>query len=86
MPLGGIMKAWQEHWSSGSKARLTYSLLEKVDHKRMNGDFFLNQDFTGHGVFPSHQARFLGKDPQCPCGRGEGPVFYALLPIHPCRL
>ncbi|GBO07530.1 hypothetical protein AVEN_58803-1 [Araneus ventricosus] len=47
-----ILEAWQQRWSGSSNARWTYSLLSKVDYKRIYGDFFLNQFSTGHGVFP----------------------------------
>ncbi|GBL75255.1 hypothetical protein AVEN_194485-1 [Araneus ventricosus] len=41
-----ILEAWQQRWSGSSNARWTYSLLSKVDHRRIYGDFFLNQVFT----------------------------------------
>ncbi|GBM46034.1 hypothetical protein AVEN_179286-1 [Araneus ventricosus] len=43
---------------------------------------FLNQVFTSHGVFPSHQASFFGKKPQWPCRRGECSVIHILLECH----
>ncbi|GBM67146.1 hypothetical protein AVEN_162419-1 [Araneus ventricosus] len=79
-----ILKAWQERWPAGSKARWIYSFLSKVDYKRMNADFFLNQVLTGHGVFPCHQSRFFGKDPQWPCIRAEGSIFQVLLECQKC--
>ncbi|GBM60414.1 hypothetical protein AVEN_206652-1 [Araneus ventricosus] len=57
-----ILEAWQERWSSGSKARWTYSLLSRVDYKRMNGDFFLHQVYTGR--YPlSSSSRFRQRSP-----------------------
>ncbi|GBN63214.1 hypothetical protein AVEN_186663-1 [Araneus ventricosus] len=46
-----ILEAWQQRWSGSSNATWTYSLLSKVDYKRIYGDFFLNHVVTGHGVF-----------------------------------
>ncbi|GBN82257.1 hypothetical protein AVEN_237035-1 [Araneus ventricosus] len=73
-----ILEAWQQLWSGSSNARWTYSLLSKVDYKRMYGDFYLNQVFTGHGVFPCHQAHLFGKDPRCPCRRADDSIFHVL--------
>ncbi|GBN57061.1 hypothetical protein AVEN_195158-1 [Araneus ventricosus] len=73
-----ILEAWQQRWSGSSNATWTYSLLSKVDYKRMYGDFFLIRVVTGHDVFPCHQARLFGKDPQYPCRRAYGYVFRVL--------
>ncbi|GBO38627.1 hypothetical protein AVEN_171765-1 [Araneus ventricosus] len=51
-----ILEAWQQRWSGSSNASWTYSMLSKVDTKRIYGDFFLSQVFTCNGVFPCHQA------------------------------
>ncbi|GBM17204.1 hypothetical protein AVEN_1973-1 [Araneus ventricosus] len=73
-----ILEAWQQRWSGRSNATWTYSLLSKVDYKRMYGDFFLIQVVTGHDVFPYHQARLFGKDLQYPCRRADGSIFRVL--------
>ncbi|GBM56656.1 hypothetical protein AVEN_250266-1 [Araneus ventricosus] len=73
-----ILEAWQQRWSGSSNARRTYSLLSKVDSKRIYGDFFLNQVSTGHGAFPCHHASLFGKDPQRPCRRADGSIFHVL--------
>ncbi|GBL88847.1 hypothetical protein AVEN_158958-1 [Araneus ventricosus] len=76
-----ILEAWQQRWSGSSNARWTYLLLSKVDSKRIYGDFFLNQVFTGHGVFPCHQARLFRKDPQCLYRRADGSIFHVLFEL-----
>ncbi len=65
---------WQERWDSSDKGRWTYTLIRDVSTTRCIGDFFMNQLMTGHGVFPSYQARFFGKDMICNCGNGIGDV------------
>ncbi|GBN50906.1 hypothetical protein AVEN_149586-1 [Araneus ventricosus] len=71
-----ILEAWQQRFSGSSDASRTYSLLSKADYKRIYGDFFLNQVFMGHGVFPCYQACLFGKDPQCPCRSADGSIFH----------
>ncbi|GBO41072.1 hypothetical protein AVEN_25169-1 [Araneus ventricosus] len=73
-----ILEARQQRWSGSSNARWTYLLLRKVDYKRMFGDFFLNQVFTSHDVFPYYQARPSRKHAQCPCRRFDGSIFHVL--------
>ncbi|GBM05539.1 hypothetical protein AVEN_94812-1 [Araneus ventricosus] len=58
-----ILQACQESWFNGSKAIWTYSLLGKEYYKRVNGVLFLNQVFTGQGVFPRHILAFLARIP-----------------------
>ncbi|GBO05350.1 hypothetical protein AVEN_162365-1 [Araneus ventricosus] len=43
-----ILEAWQQSLSGSSNARWTYSLLSKVDYKRMYGDFFLILSSRGY--------------------------------------
>ncbi|GBM50463.1 hypothetical protein AVEN_218481-1 [Araneus ventricosus] len=58
-----ILEAWQERWSSGSKARWTYSLLSKVDYKRTKGDFFLIQVLRAMALFHVIRLLLLAKIP-----------------------
>ncbi|GBM98358.1 hypothetical protein AVEN_273385-1 [Araneus ventricosus] len=69
MPPGG--KFWR-HGNNVGQVVLT------LDGSTQYDDFFLNQVFTGHGVFPCHQARLFVKDPQCTCRRADGSIFHVL--------
>ncbi|GBM48355.1 hypothetical protein AVEN_37805-1 [Araneus ventricosus] len=51
-----IKEYWQARWSDSRKGIGTKRFYEKVDTKRICGDFCFNQVLTGHGVFGSFQA------------------------------
>ncbi|GBL86981.1 Retrovirus-related Pol polyprotein from type-1 retrotransposable element R1 [Araneus ventricosus] len=51
-----IRENWQARWSNSRKRIWTRTFYEKVDTKRICGDFYFNQVLTSHGVFGSFQA------------------------------
>ncbi|GBN28650.1 hypothetical protein AVEN_185861-1 [Araneus ventricosus] len=73
-------------WTFGRKDRLTLQKVElrgnffdKVDLKRLKGDFFLNQIFTAHGIFKTYQNRFFGKSEECNCEADKEDAQHLLL-------
>lgn len=73
------LSEWQERWDESDKGRTTHSVFPKVSLKRVQGDFFMNQVLTGHGVFGSHQNRIFGSDPTCiSCGVSESSTRHVL--------
>ncbi|GBM04831.1 hypothetical protein AVEN_252789-1 [Araneus ventricosus] len=74
-----IRQNWQILWDHSSKGKQIKKLLDKVDEKRVLGDFYFNQIITGHGAFQIYQNRFVGKSPWCFCEKDEGTVEYAIL-------
>ncbi|GBM15934.1 hypothetical protein AVEN_270604-1 [Araneus ventricosus] len=74
-----IRQNWQILWDHSSKGKQVKKLFDKVDEKRVLGDFYLNQIITGHGAFKTYQNRFFGKSPWCFCGKDEGTVEHTIL-------
>ncbi|GIY01480.1 hypothetical protein CDAR_196711 [Caerostris darwini] len=58
----------QTYWQTSCKGRAVYDICPKVSTKRLHGNFYLNQIYTGHGVIASYQNKFFNKDPKCICG------------------
>lgn len=44
--------------------RLTYEIFPGVTPSRLQGDFYVNQIFLGHGTFGGHQARLFRRIPR----------------------
>lgn len=59
---------WQSSWGNSEDGRAVHSLLNKVSINYCFGNHYKNQVITGHGVFPTYQARFHGRTDICPCG------------------
>ncbi|GBN16345.1 hypothetical protein AVEN_248089-1 [Araneus ventricosus] len=74
-----ISQNWQILWVHSSKGKQVKELFDKVDEKRMLGEFYLNRIITGHGAFITYQNRFFGKSPWCLCGKDEGTVEHTIL-------
>lgn len=66
-----MLKLWQERWSSSNLGRKTHSFFPDVNDKRLCSDFFVNQIYSGHGVWGPYQHRFFGRSSVCSCGQGE---------------
>lgn len=62
-----VNELWQNRWSTSLKGRKVFAHFPEISRERVNGDFFLNQIFTGHGAMGPHQERFFGKEPLCDC-------------------
>ncbi|GBN08431.1 hypothetical protein AVEN_128653-1 [Araneus ventricosus] len=77
-----MIQCWQDRWNSSKKGKVTRSFFSKVCLNRVKGDFYLNQIFTGHGIFRTHQSRFFNKSIGCQCGRGVGDITHVLLFCH----
>ncbi|GBM12379.1 hypothetical protein AVEN_211564-1 [Araneus ventricosus] len=54
-----IRENWQARRSNSSTGIWTKTFYEKVDTKRICGDFYFNQVLPSHGVFGSFQDRCL---------------------------
>ncbi|GBN40983.1 hypothetical protein AVEN_71266-1 [Araneus ventricosus] len=78
-----MIKSWQNRWDSSKNGRATREFFKKVCVRRVKGDFYLNQIYTGHGVFRTHQHRFFGKTNVCHFGDEIGDMQHVLLE---CRL
>ncbi|GBM35640.1 hypothetical protein AVEN_244525-1 [Araneus ventricosus] len=74
-----IRQNWQILWDHSSKCKQVKKLFDKVDEKRVLGDFYLNQIISGHGAFQIYQNRFFSKSPLCFCGKDEGTVEHTIL-------
>ncbi|GBN50737.1 hypothetical protein AVEN_11155-1 [Araneus ventricosus] len=74
-----IRENWQARWSDSRKGIWTKTFYEKVDTKRICGDFYFNQVLTGHGVFGSFQASMFGKPAECQCGQNIESVSHVIL-------
>lgn len=72
------LERWTRRWENSFKGRRLRMFFPDPDPSRLNGDFFLNQVFTGHGAFAFHQSRFFGKDSTCHCGDDEGTVGHVV--------
>lgn len=72
------LSIWKERWSNSDKGRVTYELFHRVALSRLQGDFYVNQVFSGHGAFDGHQARFFHSSPQCFCGTSESSIRHCL--------
>ncbi|GBN80237.1 hypothetical protein AVEN_84626-1 [Araneus ventricosus] len=57
----------------------TKKFYEKVDTKRICGDFYFNQVLTGRGVLDSYQASMFGKSVECQCGQNIESVSHVIL-------
>lgn len=64
--------SWQEEWDNLDKGRHVYDYFSSVNIKRLEGNFYINQIYTGHGAIPVYQARFKGKRRSCWCGAHVG--------------
>ncbi|GIX87701.1 uncharacterized protein CDAR_617001 [Caerostris darwini] len=64
-----LNRLWQIRWSASTKGREVFALLSTVRTARIQGDFFINQLFTGHGAIGLHQERFFRKSSSCSCGQ-----------------
>ncbi|GBM15698.1 hypothetical protein AVEN_262872-1 [Araneus ventricosus] len=78
-----MIMSWQNRWDSSKNGEETREFFRKVCIRRVKGDFYLNQIYTGHGVFRTPQNRFFGKTNTCHCGNEIGDVQHVLLR---CRL
>ncbi|GBM73974.1 hypothetical protein AVEN_121786-1 [Araneus ventricosus] len=78
-----IRENWQARWLDSRKGIWIKTFYEKVDAKRICGDFYLNQVLTGHGVFCSFQASMFGKSAKCQCGQNIESVSHV---IFECEL
>ncbi|GBO11169.1 hypothetical protein AVEN_256021-1 [Araneus ventricosus] len=58
---------------------LDKKIYEKVDTKRICGDFYFNQVLTGHGVFGSFQASMFRKPAERQCGQNIESVSHVIL-------
>ncbi|GIY72493.1 RNase H domain-containing protein [Caerostris darwini] len=66
-----ITAEWQDRWTNSNKGREVFALLPKINEKRVQGDFFLNQIITGHGTLAVYQNRFFGKATTCDCSNSR---------------
>ncbi|GBN93797.1 hypothetical protein AVEN_219919-1 [Araneus ventricosus] len=55
------LSLWQERWTLSQKGSTTKKFISKVSLKRVKGDFYINQIYTGHGIFRTYQNRFFDK-------------------------
>ncbi|GBO11477.1 Putative protein in type-1 retrotransposable element R1DM [Araneus ventricosus] len=78
-----MIQSWQTRWDSSKNGKVTREFFKKVCVKRVQGDFYLNQIYTGHGIFRTHQYRFFSKTNVCHCGDEIGDMQHVLLE---CRL
>ncbi|KMQ82197.1 non-ltr retrotransposon cats, partial [Lasius niger] len=63
-----MLSRWQERWDSEIETgRKIYEVFPRVSESRLQGDFFVNQFISGHGIFLAYQERFHSKDPTCLC-------------------
>ncbi|GBN73783.1 hypothetical protein AVEN_95191-1 [Araneus ventricosus] len=60
-----IKEKWQARWADSRKGIWTKVFYEKVDTKRICGDFCFNQVLTGQGVFGSFQTSMFCKPAEC---------------------
>ncbi|GBO15135.1 hypothetical protein AVEN_272154-1 [Araneus ventricosus] len=74
-----IRQNWQILWDPSREGKQVNKLVDKVDEKRVLGDFYLNQMITSHGAFKTYQNRFFGKSPTCFCAKDEGTVEHTIL-------
>ncbi|GBN32880.1 Putative protein in type-1 retrotransposable element R1DM [Araneus ventricosus] len=74
-----MMQRWQDRWNSSKNGGVTRSFFGEVCLRRVKGDFYLNQVFTGHGIFRTHQSRFYNKPIECQCGAEVGDTAHVLL-------
>ncbi|GBN53948.1 hypothetical protein AVEN_19106-1 [Araneus ventricosus] len=70
---------WQDRWALSPKGITTKKCFSKVSLKRVKGDFFINQIYTGHGIFRTYQNRFFNKSIECHCGEAIGDADHVLL-------
>ncbi|GBM66462.1 hypothetical protein AVEN_265932-1 [Araneus ventricosus] len=70
---------WQVRWSDSRKGTWTKKFYEKVDTKRICGDFYFNQVLAGHGVFGSFQGSMFGKPAECQCGQNIESLSHVIL-------
>ncbi|GBM87486.1 hypothetical protein AVEN_211637-1 [Araneus ventricosus] len=73
------LSLWQERWTLSRKGTITKKFFSKVSLKRVNGDFYINQVYTGHGIFRTYQNRFFDKSIECQCGEAVGDAEHVLL-------
>ncbi|GBM63835.1 hypothetical protein AVEN_193635-1 [Araneus ventricosus] len=73
------LSLWQERWTLSRKGTITKKFFSKVSLKRVKGDFYINQIYTGHGIFRTYQNRFFDKSIECHCGEAVGDVEHVLL-------
>lgn len=77
------MLRWQYDWDNEEKGRSVYAHFTKVSLERLEGNFFLNQVYTGHGAIPSYQAKFHNRTSDCWCGAQNGTLHHL---IFECRI
>lgn len=52
--LGRALSTWQVRWSNSETERMTYEVFPRVTLSRQQGDFYVNQVFSGEGTFGDH--------------------------------
>ena len=78
---------WQQRWTDGAVGRTTYEVFPRVRLKRIQGDFYVNQVLTGHGVFGDYQEYFHpGSDSSCFCGSQDSSMAHVLFDCPTWRL
>ncbi|GBM06992.1 hypothetical protein AVEN_125227-1 [Araneus ventricosus] len=70
---------WQARWLDSRKGIWTKTFYEKVDTKRICGDFYFNQVLSGHGVFGLFHASMFGKPAECQRGQIIESVSHVIL-------
>lgn len=73
---------WQQRWDSASKGRQTYKFFPTVSLKRLKHNFYLNQIYTGHGVFAVHQQRIFGANAECQFCGGLQDINHLIVHCH----
>ncbi|GBL74620.1 Putative protein in type-1 retrotransposable element R1DM [Araneus ventricosus] len=72
------LSLWQERWTLSRKGTITKKFFNKVSLKRVKVDFYINQIYTGHGIFRTYQNRFFDKSIECHCGEAVGDAEHVL--------
>lgn len=73
-----ILRDWQNQWDNTSVGRPVYRFFPTVSLKRLQGDFYLNQVYTGHGAFGPFQNKFFGRNPICFCALEDATIEHVL--------
>ncbi|GBM43833.1 hypothetical protein AVEN_166230-1 [Araneus ventricosus] len=73
-----IISEWPRRWDSNERERWTNVFFDNVKEDRLQGGFYRNQIFSGHGMFSTHQAKLFGKSSFCFCGLAYGTIDHVL--------
>ncbi|GIY77250.1 hypothetical protein CDAR_208091 [Caerostris darwini] len=66
------MGDWQSLWHNSAKGRTVFEIIPIARQKRVQGNFYLNQVFTGHGAMVDYQHKFFRQSPAF--GTWSGPM------------